>query len=194
MLVECHGALHKTQCLSVPNHGVWASAKATKGLKIDAEYRAAPETLPQCRAFRCRSIARPNVLLFHDTGFNQSGTERQLARFQAWMAGCEGTRLVILELGAGTEVRTIREMTRTAYLDTAAAVSRYGGAVDAVRINRLPDDRSETRRSGGLSLLAHLEMDAAAALEAVATVLERDEDAQQGRSRSRSDAEKPRRV
>ena len=40
--------------------------------------------------------------------------------------------------------------------------------------------RAEVLRSGGLSLLAHLEMDTAAALEAVAAELERDAAAQAG--------------
>lgn len=112
-VVECHGNLRRVQCCSNPQHGVWRSESVLKNLRLshpatsgmdnhcstagtstgqdgDTEPRALPTMLtalntPLCRAFRCKSAARPNVLLFGDIAFNGALVEKQLKQYTVWL-------------------------------------------------------------------------------------------------------------
>lgn len=74
--------------------------------------------------------------------------------------------------GSGTAVRTIRDMTRTMYLDAFSNISQHGGSVDAIRINSTPDSMAETRRCGGLCLAAHVVMNAEPAMMRIKKAVE----------------------
>jgi hypothetical protein len=54
----------------------------------------------------CGCLARPNVLMFGDSSWLASRTEKQAERLQDWLAGV--ARLVVLELGAGKAIPTVR--------------------------------------------------------------------------------------
>lgn len=62
---------------------------------------------------------RPNILMFGDSQWLDSRTARQQARFKAWLAQLR--RPVIIELGAGTALATIRRTSErlAATLDNA---------------------------------------------------------------------------
>ena len=64
--------------------------------------------LSYARCPECGDLARPNVLMFGDGGWLSDRTHAQARRFEAWLAALGGRRLVIVELGAGTHVPTVR--------------------------------------------------------------------------------------
>jgi NAD-dependent SIR2 family protein deacetylase len=105
-LVECHGTLELFQCISHCGVGLFPS----EGVSVDVE----PETfrargaLPECP--RCGALARPNILMFGDWDWDGSLAEQQEARLAEWESRvrASGARLVIVELGAGTGVPTVR--------------------------------------------------------------------------------------
>jgi hypothetical protein len=51
-------------------------------------------------------LARPNILMFGDWGWLERRTQLQQSRLDAWRRGVE--KLVVIELGAGTAIPTVR--------------------------------------------------------------------------------------
>jgi len=146
-VVECHGAIETSQCATPCGSELFPSSAVT----VDpARFRAA-RPLPACP--RCGGLARPNVLMFGDGSWIGDRTDEQHARFQAWLAGLApaSARLVVLELGAGTGVPTVRL--------TSESIARRLGAT-LVRVNV----READAPPGAIAL----EMGALAAIEALA--------------------------
>jgi NAD-dependent SIR2 family protein deacetylase len=106
-IVECHGSLLHLQCLTPCTRTIRTVAEVTVTVN-EATFRA-EEPLPRCP--RCGGMARPNVLLFGDGGWVPDRTDAQQAALEAWLANVrqERARLVVVELGAGTALPTVRE-------------------------------------------------------------------------------------
>lgn len=101
---ECHGSLHHAQCID-PCTEVVRDADAIT-VTVDDDFRAR-EPLPRCPA--CGDLARPNVLMFGDGGWVSARSDGQEKRYQSWLASlAEPGALVVVELGAGTAVPTVR--------------------------------------------------------------------------------------
>jgi NAD-dependent SIR2 family protein deacetylase len=104
-IVECHGAIEFFQCLERCCELFGAPPGE---IAVDpATFRATPP-LPACP--RCGLLARPNVLMFGDGGWDESRTMAQDRRLQQWLGTVRqaGGRLVIVECGAGEAVPTVR--------------------------------------------------------------------------------------
>ena len=120
-IIECHGSIHHLQCL---NHCGEITRADDVEVEVDVEsFRAAPP-LPSCP--RCGALARPNVLMFGDWGWLPERTDAQERRFGSWIGDLEQARLVVVEIGAGTAVPTVRM--------TSENTARRPGAT-LVRIN-----------------------------------------------------------
>ena len=104
-VMECHGSIHYLQCADDCESRLW-SAKDTV-VEIGEGFRA-KDPLPTCPY--CGRIARPNILMFGDFGWNYSRTDEQRDRLTQWMDHLEsiGARIAIIEMGAGTAVPTVR--------------------------------------------------------------------------------------
>ena len=99
---EVHGSIHHLQCLHDCRGRVWPN---TEEIPIDEErFRALH--LPRCPD--CGGLARPNILMFGDWGWNPSRSEAQARRFEAWLEANRSRKLAILEFGAGTAIPTVR--------------------------------------------------------------------------------------
>ena len=73
--------------------------------------------------------ARPNVLMFGDGGFQDDRIAEQEARYERWLDTLEpGAKLVVVEVGAGTAVPTIR-------IACEGLVSTHAGPATLVRLN-----------------------------------------------------------
>ena len=79
-------------------------------------------TLPGCA--NCAAVARPNILMFGDSGWLPDRTVAQQMAMKRWLGGTEP--LVVLCIGAGSDVPTCRL--------TAEAAARQSGA-KLIRIN-----------------------------------------------------------
>lgn len=103
-LIECHGSINHLQCLEQCRDHIWAADDLS--FSIDEQELLAEGQLPVCPD--CASVARPNILMFGDMGWNSRRADRQCRRYHCWLDQMQGKRLVILELGAGVSVPTVR--------------------------------------------------------------------------------------
>lgn len=148
-IVECHGSIHHLQCTRPCSDAIWA-ADAFRP-EVDAPACRLLNDPPRCP--HCGALARPNILMFNDSGWVDTRTDAQFARLQAWRAGI-GT-LVVIELGAGVNIPSVRRMSerqraplvhinpRAPQLDGCAGVGLALGALDA--LERIEEARSSQR-------------------------------------------------
>jgi NAD-dependent SIR2 family protein deacetylase len=103
---ECHGSIHHFQCVRPCCEAVWDASHID--VRVDEERFEAFDPLPSCP--HCGGLARPNVLMFGDWTWIEDRTGRQGTRLRQWLGTVEhdGHRLVVIEVGAGTAVATVR--------------------------------------------------------------------------------------
>lgn len=105
-VVAIHGSIHRLQCTQA-DHGCW-SADAVD-VDIDPDTFRARGVLPTCPT--CGAVARPNILMFGDSGFASGPTDDAEHRFSARLDGfAAAAPHVIIECGAGTHIPSIRVM------------------------------------------------------------------------------------
>ena len=104
-VMECHGSIHHLQCIDDCSAKLWSANNTS--IKIEEGFKA-KKPLPSCS--NCARVARPNILMFGDFGWNYSRTNTQRDRLKTWMATLEknDAKLAIVEIGAGTAVPTVR--------------------------------------------------------------------------------------
>lgn len=107
-ILEIHGRIDLLQCATPCSDRLWRFGPVADELDIDLDTLTARGALPHCPD--CAGLARPNILMFGDGEWNESATNLQHARFDRWLAGVRSRRLVILELGAGPSLPTIRRL------------------------------------------------------------------------------------
>lgn len=107
-IVECHGSIHYFQCIKPCGCDIWDAGNIS--IDVDEKCFEAVEPLPRC--IQCGSIARPNILMFGDWSWNAERTDIQERRFREWLKKvlCRGICLVVLEIGAGRAVATVRHL------------------------------------------------------------------------------------
>ncbi len=110
-LVECHGSIHHLQCTTPCCDRIWDAAGVE--LEIDETSFKARSPLPLCPA--CGCVARPNVLMFGDASW---------IRLMRWLDGARGSSLVVVELGAGTAVPTVRMTSERVAIGLGAVLVR----------------------------------------------------------------------
>jgi NAD-dependent SIR2 family protein deacetylase len=103
-VVECHGSIHFLQCARSCRGSIWPAEDAA--VDVDESTFRASEPLPACP--QCGEVARPNILMFGDWGWIGERTGGQETRFRSWLDDVRGTRLVVVECGAGMAVPTVR--------------------------------------------------------------------------------------
>lgn len=135
--VEVHGAIDWMQCYLACGVGIFPAGP--EAVEVDETTFRAVGPLPACPA--CGALARPNVLMFGDSGWEDSRSDGQERRMARWLNGLQGANLVIVELGAGLAVATIRRATEE-------VARRCGGLL--IRIN--PRDVDVPRGHIGLPL------------------------------------------
>jgi NAD-dependent SIR2 family protein deacetylase len=103
-VLERHGSIHHLQCTRRCGLGIWPADGVR--LEVDEETIRARSELPTCPG--CGALARPNVLMFGDWGWEPERTARQSTRYEDWLRRVEGRRVVAVELGAGLAIPTVR--------------------------------------------------------------------------------------
>jgi NAD-dependent SIR2 family protein deacetylase len=144
-LVECHGTLWWEQCLD--GCGAAPFPASAVDVEVDDTTMRARDPLPSCPS--CGGLARPNVLLFGDWAWDDRRHAEQEDRLRDHLGEVAGSGLVVLEVGAGTTVPTVRWFGES-------LVSRVGATL--VRINphddQVPRDQVAVRGGAAASLLA----------------------------------------
>jgi len=124
-VLEVHGSIHHLQCTTPCCEALWGNDGT---FEID-EATMRSRQVPRCP--RCGAVARPNILMFSDYAWLDRRTAAKRARFEAFLDEVSGARLLVVELGAGTGIPTIRL--------TSERLARRGDAF-LVRVNpREPD-------------------------------------------------------
>ena len=123
-VLECHGSIHHLQGLESRydrrTKGQIISADGFE-LTIDENLHAQGE-LPRDEK---GNLLRPNILMFGDWGWDSSRTDQQYRRMDNWLDGVSLRDTVIIEVGAGTSIPSVRR--------TSEEFQRAGATL--VRIN-----------------------------------------------------------
>ena len=108
-IVEVHGTLRWMQCMQ-RSCGYLAAVSDDQPppVTVDETIMRAVPPLPACPA--CGGLARPNVLMFNDSGWDESRSWQQEVRFNAWLGTLRHRRLVVIECGAGTAIPSVRQL------------------------------------------------------------------------------------
>ncbi len=119
-ILEVHGSIHHLQCAKPCTMAIWENRET---IPVDEATMRAGH-IPRC--IRCGEVARPNILMFGDYGWVSDRSARQQRSFDEFLTDIRGRRLVVVEMGAGTAIPTIRYLTEE--------IGSRPGAM-AVRIN-----------------------------------------------------------
>ena len=104
-IIECHGSLLHLQCSQLCGYPIWPVDSKIQP-QIDSLTLYALEPLPACP--ECGSIARPNILMFCDRTWENKRCEIQKLNLQNWLNQIKNKKLLVLEIGAGTNIPTVR--------------------------------------------------------------------------------------
>lgn len=103
-ILECHGSIHHLQCSRPCGHPIW-SAQAFEP-SVDELECTLTSDLPLCPG--CGALARPNILMFNDARWRSDRSRQQQTAFEVWLERV--MRPVVIELGAGTAIPTVRRL------------------------------------------------------------------------------------
>lgn len=123
-IMECHGSIHHLQCVRPCCQEIWSAAD-TKVIVDESDF-VAHDPLPHC--IYCAGLARPNVLMFGDGQWIGDRTMEQEERYQQWKTQLRANRarLVVVEIGAGTAIPSVR-------IESESVGQRHGATL--IRIN-----------------------------------------------------------
>jgi NAD-dependent SIR2 family protein deacetylase len=148
-VTECHGSIHHLQCTRPCSNDIWPADPFVP--EVDDATCTLLNPAPRCS--RCGALARPAILMFGDGSWVDRRTVAQEARLQRWLDGA--TRIVVIEIGAGTAIPSVRDFSHQLLIEHGARLVRINPAEPAVPT---PADVAVARP-------------AAAALQAIAAVL-----------------------
>ncbi len=102
-ILEVHGSIHFLQCTRPCTGAIWENRGT---ISVDpATMRA--QRIPAC--INCGGVARPNILMFDDYSWLSERTAQQDERFDDFLHRSREP-MVVIELGAGTAIPTIRSL------------------------------------------------------------------------------------
>jgi NAD-dependent SIR2 family protein deacetylase len=99
---ECHGSIHHLQCLQPCGEAIWPANDFMPDVdNLACQLLNAAPTCPWCGG-----MARPNILMFSDWGWESARSDAQRLRLETWLRRVN--RPVVIELGAGTAIPSVR--------------------------------------------------------------------------------------
>ncbi|MDD5285353.1 MAG: NAD-dependent deacetylase [Desulfuromonadaceae bacterium] len=101
-ILEVHGSIHHLQCCTPCCHAIWENSEQ---IEINTDSMRA-RSIPYCP--KCRSVSRPNILMFGDWSWLSDRTDAQEGLYRSFLENNRGKRIVVIEMGAGKAVPTIR--------------------------------------------------------------------------------------
>jgi len=125
-VTECHGSLHFLQCLTPCCQTVWPADGFVP--EIDDERCLLRNEPPACP--RCGGCARPNVLMFDDPDWIATRTDVQMRRLERRLS--LASRPVVVEIGAGQAVPTVRHFSHRVAFERRTPVIRINPREPAV--------------------------------------------------------------
>ncbi len=103
-IVEVHGSIHHVQC-SGACKGILKANNISVEIDMDI-FQAL--TTPLCK--KCGDVLRPNILMFCDCSWNNLRSNKQEVKYEKWLKALikQGKKLLIIEMGAGKDISTVR--------------------------------------------------------------------------------------
>lgn len=101
-IYEIHGSIHYLQCVVPCSDSIWENKET---IEIDYTTMRA-KNIPMCEY--CSNVSRPNILMFGDYSWIPSRSHRQSERFEDFLERYKGRKIVVVEIGAGTAIPSIR--------------------------------------------------------------------------------------
>ena len=117
-ILEVHGSIHHLQCISPCSAAIWENNET---IPVDFATMKARH-VPTC--IICGATARPNILMFGDWSWLSERTAAQERSFDEFITDNRASRLVVVELGAGMAIPTIRHMSERLGSRSGAKVIR----------------------------------------------------------------------
>ncbi len=103
-ILEVHGSIHHLQCTVPCCRSIWPN---NESIQID-ETTMRALNVPYCPY--CQQVARPNILMFGDYAWLHQRTGQQEQRFETFLAKNSASSIVVVEMGAGSAIPTIRNL------------------------------------------------------------------------------------
>lgn len=103
-ILEVHGSIHHLQCTVPCGHDIWPNKEE---YLID-ETTMRSTDVPYCK--HCHQVARPNILMFGDYSWLHQRTATQEDRFDDFLRANLNNPTAVVEMGAGTSIPTIRNL------------------------------------------------------------------------------------
>lgn len=103
-ILECHGSIQHLQCAAQCSRNIWAAENVE--IDVDMATIRTSSAFPTCPS--CEQIARPNILMFGDWNWIPDRSEEQERRYRRWLKTASNASLVIIEIGAGLAVPSVR--------------------------------------------------------------------------------------
>lgn len=103
-VLEVHGSIHHLQCTVPCQRNIWSN---------EAEYIIDESTMrardvPKCP--KCGQVARPNILMFGDYSWISKRSAIQEENFDEFLQLNGDSQMVVVEMGAGSAIPTIRHL------------------------------------------------------------------------------------
>jgi NAD-dependent SIR2 family protein deacetylase len=128
-VTACHGSIHNLECLDDCGHGVWHADALVPDINEHAcEWRG---PLPTCPG--CGGLARPNILMFYDSGWDGRRYEAAEMALRQWLD--RTPRLVVVEIGAGTAIPSVRRFGEATRAPLIRINPREGGVVRGMDVS-----------------------------------------------------------
>jgi len=102
-ILEVHGSIHWLQCQTPCSNAIWLNKE---NIEIDEASMRACSVLPCCPD--CGKVSRPNILMFGDGRWLPDRTTIQERRLDRFLKENRDSRIVVIEIGAGSAIPTIR--------------------------------------------------------------------------------------
>jgi len=126
-ILEVHGSIHHLQCTVPCHHNIWPNEAV---YDIDeATMRA--KNVPICP--ECQRVARPNILLFGDYSWLSKRSAIQDENFDDFLQLNKNSRMVVIEIGAGSAIPTIRHLSEQLGLQQQTNVLRINPREPQIR-------------------------------------------------------------
>ncbi|KAA0258169.1 NAD-dependent deacetylase [Deferribacter autotrophicus] len=119
-IYEIHGSIHHLQCVKPCTMAIW---KNKEHVEIDYDTMRA-KNIPKCKF--CGDVARPNILMFGDYSWIADRSHTQSIKYETFMENNKDKNFVVIEIGAGTAIPSIRY--------TSERIGRHYNAT-VIRIN-----------------------------------------------------------
>lgn len=119
---ECHGSIHHLQCTNECKSGVWQADDFVPTVDVEAcRLLNHPPRCPECGA-----MARPNILMFNDWHWTPHRCASQLRVESKWLDTMSesGARIVVVEVGAGTAIPSVRHFSHRISQDLGGIIVR----------------------------------------------------------------------